>query len=82
MLIFIEENGQVKVGITYSKADDAKIIIDNTKVSIGLRSENIDKGMIKLAMDYDRKNGLEVIPLYPVAISVIQGNNSLQNDLV
>lgn len=79
---FIEENGELKAEITYSKAGDTKIIIDHTEVSDELRGENIGKELVEHAVDYARKNGLKVIPLCPFAKSVIERDKTLQDVLV
>ena len=78
---FIEEDGEVKAEITYSKAGDTKIIIDHTEVSDELRGENIGKRLVEYTVNYARKNGLKVIPLCPFAKSVIERDDSLQDVL-
>lgn len=78
---FIEEDGEVKAEITYSKAGDTKIIIDHTEVSDELRGENIGKTLVEHVVNYARENKLNVIPLCPFAKSVIERDESLQDVL-
>ncbi len=78
---FIEEDGEVKAEISYSKAGDTKIIIDHTEVSDELRGENIGNELVEHAVNYARKNELTVIPLCPFAKSVIERDKSLQDVL-
>ncbi len=78
---FIEEDGEVKAEITYSKAGNTKIIIDHTEVSDELQGEHIGKALVEHAIAYARKNELTVIPLCPFAKSVIERDESLQDVL-
>lgn len=78
---FIEEDGEVKAELTYSKADDTKIIIDHTEVSDELQGENIGKTLIEHAVNYARDSELKVIPVCSFAKSVIESNKSLQDVL-
>ena len=78
---FIEKKGEKKAEITYSKAGEAKIIIDHTEVSDELRGQNIGKQLVEHAVSYARENQLVVIPLCPYAKSVIERDESLQDVL-
>lgn len=78
---FIEEDGEVKAKITYSKAGDTKIIIDHTDISDELRGKNIGKALVENVIEHARKNNLMVIPLCPFAKSVIEKDESLQDVL-
>lgn len=78
---YIEENGNVKAQLTYSRMGDKGIIIDHTEVSKELRGENIGQTMVEHAIEFARENKLEVIPLCPYAKSVIEKDESLQDVL-
>lgn len=78
---YIEEGGEVKAEITFSKAGNTKIIIDHTEVSDELRGKNIGKVLVKHVVKYARKNELSVIPLCPFAKSIIENDDSLQDVL-
>lgn len=78
---FIEQKGEVKAEITYSKAGDTKIIIDHTEVAEELRGEDVGRKLVEYAIGYARKNELTVIPLCPFAKSVIERDESLQDVL-
>lgn len=78
---FIEEEGEVKAEITYSKAGNTKMIIDHTEVSDELRGGNIGKTLVEYTVNFARENELQVIPLCPFAKSVIERDESLQDVL-
>ena len=78
---FIEENGEVKARLTYSKLGTTQIIIDHIEVSDELRGQNAGKALVEHAIGYARQNGLRVIPLCPFARSVIERDESLQDVL-
>lgn len=78
---FIEEDGETKAEITYSKAGSDKIIIDHTEVSDEFRGQNIGNELVEHAVNYARDNELTVIPLCPFAKSVIERDESLQDVL-
>lgn len=78
---FIEENGEVKARLTYSKAGTTQIIIDHTEVSDDLRGKNVGKKLVQHVVEYARENELKVIPLCPFANSIIKRDKSLQDVL-
>lgn len=78
---FIEEDGEIKAEITYSKAGDTKIIIDHTEVAKEWRGEDIGRELVEHTIKYARENELSVIPLCPFAKSVIERDESLQDVL-
>lgn len=78
---FIEEDGENKAEITYSKLGNTRIIIDHTQVSDDLRGENVGKKLVEHAVNYARENELKIIPLCPFAKSVIERDKSLQDVL-
>lgn len=77
----IEEEGEVKAQLSYSKTGDTGIIIDHTEVSDELRGQGIGQALVEHAVAYARKNELAVIPLCPYAKSVIEKDQSLQDVL-
>lgn len=78
---FIEEEGEVKAQLSYSKTGDTGIIIDHTEVSREMRGKNIGKALVEHAVEYARNKNLRVIPLCPYAKSVIEKDQSLQDVL-
>lgn len=78
---FIEDNGEVKGEISYSKMEEKGIIIDHTEVSEEARGKNIGTSLVEHAVNYARKNDLKVVPTCPFAKSVIQRDESLQDVL-
>ncbi|WP_372636932.1 GNAT family N-acetyltransferase [Fodinibius sp.] len=78
---FIEQDGDTKAEITYSKAGSDKIIIDHTEVSDELRGQNIGNELVEHTVNYARDNELTVIPLCPYAKSVIERDESLKDVL-
>lgn len=78
---FLEQDGNVKVKLTYSKLGDTGIIIDHTEISDDLRGKNVGKTLVEHAVNYARKKELKVIPLYPFTKSVIERDKSLQDVL-
>lgn len=78
---FIENDGEVKAEITYSKAGNTQIIIDHTEVSDSLKGEGVGKELVEYAINYAREKELKVIPLCPFAKAVIERDESLQDVL-
>ncbi|MEX2403178.1 MAG: GNAT family N-acetyltransferase [Balneolales bacterium] len=78
---FIEDNGEVKAQLSYSKMGNTGMIIDHTQVSDDLRGKSVGKKLVEHAITYARKNELEVIPLCPYTKSVIEKDESLQDVL-
>lgn len=78
---FIEDSGEVKARLTYSKAGPTQIIIDHTEVSDDLRGKSVGKKLVEHVVEYARENELKVIPLCPFANSIIKRDQSLQDVL-
>lgn len=78
---FIQENGEVKAKVTYSRMEDRGIIIDHTEVDEELRGENIGTSLVKHAVNYARENDLKLVATCPFAKTVIKRDESLQDVL-
>lgn len=78
---FVEENGQTKANLTYSKTGETGIILDHTEVSDELRGKSVGKALVEHAVTYAREHKLEVIPLCPYAKSVFEKDKSLRDVL-
>jgi len=78
---YLEENGEAKAKMTYSKLGNTQIIIDHTEVSDDLRGENVGKKLVEFGVDFARKHNLKVIPLCPFAKAIIERDESLQDVL-
>lgn len=60
--------------LTYSRADDDKLIIDHTWVDPKLRNQGIGEHLVQVAVAYAREANLKVIPLCTFAQSVFDDN--------
>lgn len=78
---YLEEDGEIKAKMTYSKLGNTQIIIDHTEVSDDLRGENVGKALVETGVQFARDNNLKVIPLCPFAKATIQRDSSLQDVL-
>lgn len=67
---YVEENNQRLAEMTFSKAGSNVIIIDHTEVSDTLRGKNVGRQLVAAAVDYARKNSIQILPLCPFAKSV------------
>jgi len=78
---YLEENGEVKAKLTYSKLGNTQIIIDHTEVSEDLRGEDIGKQLVETAVQFARDHDLKILPLCPFAKATIEKDESLQDVL-
>ena len=69
-LFFIGDEDPHRAEMTYSMANDSKMIIDHTEVSDELRGMNIGKQLVNAAVEYAREKQIKIIPLCPFARSV------------
>jgi uncharacterized protein len=78
---YLEENGEIKAKMTYTKLGNTQIIIDHTEVSDDLRGKDVGKKLVQKGVEYARKHNLKVIPLCPFAKATIERDKSLQDVL-
>jgi uncharacterized protein len=71
-MFYIEIDGERLAAMTYTKANDDKIIIDHTEVSDKLRGKGAGAQLVKAAVLYAREKGIKIIPLCPFAKSVFE----------
>lgn len=67
---YVEGNGERQAEMTYVTAGEGRIIIDHTQVDDALRGKGAGKQMVAAAVDYARKNKIEILPLCPFAKAV------------
>lgn len=67
---FVGDENQRKAEMTFSMADDSKMIIDHTEVSDELRGQNVGKQLVNAAVEYAREKQIKILPLCPFARSV------------
>ena len=68
--------------LTYSRADDDKLIIDHTWVDPKLRNQGIGERLVKAAVAYARETKLKLIPLCTFAQSVFDENSDYKDVLL
>lgn len=64
------EDGQEAGRMTYSWANNDRIIIDHTEVNDAFRGRKVGNLMVEAAVEFARKAGIKIIPLCPFAKSV------------
>lgn len=67
--------------MTYSRANQALVIIDHTDVPDALRGRRVGEKMVRQAVDDARSEGFAIIPLCPFAKAQIDRNPDLQDVL-
>ena len=60
----------IEAKMTFVFAGESKIIIDHTEVSPGNNGKGFGKKMVEKAVEFTRKKGITILPLYPFAKSV------------
>lgn len=78
---FLQKEGKTLAEMTYSWAGTDRIIIDHTEVSDSLRGQGVGEQMVRMAVDFAREKGINIIPLCPFARSVFQKNQELKDVL-
>jgi predicted GNAT family acetyltransferase len=78
---FVEEDGDRLATMTFSMAGDTLMIIDHTEVSDVLRGKSVGKQLVSTAVEYARKNSVNIIPLCPFAKSVFEKVPAFQDVL-
>ena len=93
MIEIVQENGPTKgqftayfdsleAGhMTYTWANDDRIIIDHTDVNPAYNGKGIGKEMLLKAVEYARLNQLKIIPLCPFAKAQFDKNEHLRDVL-
>lgn len=76
------DNG-IQAGMkTYSIVCQDKIIIDHTEVSPDYNGTRLHKKLVVAGVEFDRKNNIKILPLYPFARGVFAKNEDLRDVLV
>ena len=60
-----EENSEAEVH--FVRVGETRIILDHTHVAEHLRGQNVGQQLVKAAVEYAKKEKLQVIPLCPFA---------------
>lgn len=93
MIEVVQENGNIRgqftafldskeAGhMTYTWANEDKIIIDHTDVNAEYNGKGIGKEMLLKAVEYARLNQLKIIPLCPFAKAQFDKNEHLRDVL-
>jgi predicted GNAT family acetyltransferase len=71
----------VEAEMTYSRVNDALIIIDHTDVPAALRGRKVGERMVRQAVEDARRDGVAVIPLCPFAKAQIDRHPEWQDVL-
>jgi len=78
---FIEENNEMFVEMTYSRACDKLMIIDHNEVSDALRGKGAGKQLVSTALNFAREKKIKILPLCPFAKAVFDKTPEL-NDVL
>lgn len=76
---YIQRDGKRIAEMTYSKAGTERIIIDHTEVADEARGEGLGKKLVYEAVEYARKNDLNILPLCPFARSVFSKDPDIRD---
>ena len=69
---YVEDNGRLLAGMTYSMTGTELMIIDHTEVADELKGKNIGLQLVQAAVEHARANHIKIIPLCPFANSVFK----------
>lgn len=78
---YIEEDGEIKAEMHYTKAGEKRLIIDHTEVDRDLRGQGAGKKMLLDLVDYARESDLIVLPICPFAKSVFDKEEGIRDVL-
>ena len=79
---FVAQDQDKKAGeMTYSKAGDSLIIIDQTEVDSAFGGQGVGKKMVLAAVDFARANNIKVLPLCPFAKAAFDKDATIQDVL-
>ena len=67
--------------ITYAEAGDKVILADYTYVSEELRGQGIAKILVRVLVDWARKEGLKIKPVCPFVVAEMEKNQEYQDVL-
>lgn len=67
--------------MTYSRAEEALIIIDHTEVPDALRGRSVGQALVRRAVEDARREGRSIIPLCPFAKAQISRHPEWQDVL-
>ena len=70
-VFFVKPENKILAEMTYVWSGTDRIIIDHTEVSDLLKGKGIGKQMVAKAVEFARAKGIKILPLCPLAKSVI-----------
>ncbi|WGH76061.1 GNAT family N-acetyltransferase [Tenacibaculum tangerinum] len=68
---FVEKENKKVAMMTYTWAEDDKIIIDHTEVAPSLRGKGIGEELVEASINFARNKNIKIVPLCPFVKSVI-----------
>jgi len=71
-----EENSEAEVH--FVRVGENRIILDHTHVAEHLRGQNVGQQLVKAAVEYAKKEKLQVIPLCPFAKAEFEKHSEYQ----
>lgn len=74
-----EEDGKEAGRITYTRANNDRMIMDHTEVSDAFRGRNVGKLIVQAAVEYARKSKIKIVPLCPFVKSVFDKTPEYQD---
>ncbi|WP_431134442.1 GNAT family N-acetyltransferase [Psychroserpens mesophilus] len=69
---YYEVDGQEVAKMTYTHANDDKIIIDHTEVDESLKGQGIGYKLVDASVEYAREHHIKILPLCPFVSSVFK----------
>ena len=80
-MFFIDRDGQRLATMTYSRANEALIIIDHTEVDPLLSGQGAGRSLLDAAVAWARETGTKVIATCPFAAAQFQKDPSIRDVL-
>jgi predicted GNAT family acetyltransferase len=81
---FIDEldgKQQTVAYISYSKADEDKIIVDHTDVRPQFKGQDLGRQLVMKVVHYAREKKIKVFPICPFTASIFQKDESIRDVL-
>ena len=80
-IFFIENNKEVQAALIYSINPPSIIVLEHTEVDDALRGQNVGYALVVAAVEFARKNNMQILPMCTFAKSVFERKEELQDVL-
>jgi len=79
---FLNENGEDRAEMIYSRASDEVIIIEHTEVDPSLKGQGVANLLLDRLVEWARENHLRILPLCPFAKVVMERKKDQYADVL